>query len=86
MDFDRCLHLHDASGDFDEAQAQRVELRRAPEGTLWRGHAQAPHDPVGPGVQEEPQLIGNRLRTGGSIPKKAGFPRFDMFSAWPRWQ
>jgi hypothetical protein len=38
------LHLDDARGEFEEPQAQRIELRNAPHRTLWHRHAQAPHE------------------------------------------
>jgi hypothetical protein len=42
---DHRLHFHDARGDLDQAQAQRVELREAPLRLFWHRDAQAPHDP-----------------------------------------
>ena len=53
-----CLHLDDARGEFEEPQAQRIELRDSPHRTLWHRHAQAPHEPVCASVQEQPKLIG----------------------------
>src|SRR5271168_1189918 len=58
---DHRLHLDDACGNFDQAQAQGVELRHTPHRMLRHRHAQAPHDPVGAGVQEQPQLVGAGL-------------------------
>ena len=59
---DHRLHLDDARSDFDEAQAQPVELRDTPDRSLRHGDAQAPHQPIGAGVQEQPQLVGAGLR------------------------
>ena len=78
MDLDLAFQLDDAGGDFYEAQAQRVELRGAPMGTLGRGHAQAPHDPIGAGVQKEAQLVGRRFRAGGAVRAKMRLPRLDV--------
>ena len=39
---DHRFHFDDAGGDFDEAQAQGVELGDAPHRTLWHRHAKAP--------------------------------------------
>ena len=58
MHSDHRLHLDDAGGDLDEAQAQRIELGDAPHRTFRHRHAQAPHQPVRAGVQEQPKLIG----------------------------
>jgi hypothetical protein len=64
---DHRLHLDNAGSDFDEPQAQRVELRDAPHLTLWHRHAQAPHEPVGAGMQEQPELVGRGLAAGGAV-------------------
>ena len=61
MDADHGFHLDDAGGDLDEAQAQRIELGDAPHRTFRHRHAQAPHQPVRAGVQEQPELIGRSL-------------------------
>ena len=62
MNLDHRLHLDDARGEFEEPQAQRIELRDAPHRTLGHRHAQAPHEPVCAGMQEQPKLIGRGLR------------------------
>jgi len=67
MDADHGFHLDDAGGDLDEAQAQRVELPDAPHRTPGHRCAQAPHQPVGAGVQEKPKLISGRLGARGAI-------------------
>jgi hypothetical protein len=51
-----------AGGDFDEPQAQRVELRNAPHRAPGHRCAQAPHQPARAGVQEQPELVGRGLR------------------------
>ena len=48
------LQLGDAGGDLDEAQAQGVELDGAPDGSFRHRGAQAPHQPVGTGMEEQP--------------------------------
>jgi hypothetical protein len=75
---DHRLHLDDVRGDFDEAKAQRVELRDAPRRTLGHRYPQAPHDPVGAGVQEQPQLAGAGLRARCSIGRQMCLPGFDV--------
>jgi len=61
MHADHRLHFDHASGDLDEAQAQGVELRDAPHRAFGHRLAQTPHQPVGAGVQEQPELIGRSL-------------------------
>jgi hypothetical protein len=58
---DHRLHLDDARCNFDEAEAQCVELCDAPHRTLRHRHAQAPHNPIGACVQKQPQLVGGGL-------------------------
>jgi len=67
MHADHLLHFDDASGDFDKAQPQGAELGDAPHRSFRHRGAQAPHQPVGAGVQEQPKLIGRGLRAGGAI-------------------
>jgi hypothetical protein len=72
------LHLDDAGGDFDEAQAQRVELGAPPHRALRHRVAQAPHQPVGAGVQEQPKLIGGGLGAGGAIRRQMRLEGLDV--------
>ena len=48
-----CLQLGDAGGDFDEVQAQGVELDGAPNRSFRHRGAQTPHQPVGTGMKEQ---------------------------------
>ena len=54
LNTDQGLQLGDAGGDLDEAQAQCIELDGAPDGSFRHGGAQAPHEPVGTGMEEQP--------------------------------
>ena len=54
-------HLGDAGGDFDQGEADCVELGLAPERGLRREAAQGVHEPVGGGVDQQAELIGRRL-------------------------
>ena len=62
MDGDPGLHLDDAGGDLDEAQAQGVELGAPPRRSARQRRAQGPHQPVGVGVQEQAQLVGGHCQ------------------------
>ena len=75
---DHRLHLDDAGGDLDEPQAQGVELGDAPHRTLRHRDAQAPHQPIGAGVQEQPELVGRRLRAGRAVRREMRLPGFDV--------
>ena len=75
---DHRLHLDDAGGDFDEAQAQGVELGDAPHRALRHRLAQTPHQPVGAGVQEQPKLIGGGLGAGGAIGRQMRLEGLDV--------
>lgn len=74
MHLDLRLHLHDARGDLHQAQPQCIELHRAPAGALWHQRAQAPQQPVRPGVQEQAELVGRRPGAGGPVGGEVGFP------------
>ena len=78
MHADHRLHLDDAGGDLDEAQAQGVELSDAPHRTLGHGHAKPPYQPIGAGVEEETELIGGRLRAGRAVRRQMRLPGFDV--------
>ena len=88
QDVGRCTrsYLDDAGGDFDEAQAQGVELSAPPHRARRHRVAQAPHQPVGAGVQEQPKLIGGGLSAGGAIRARCVLKDLMWFSAWPRRQ
>ena len=75
---DHRFHLDNAGGDLDEPEPQRVELRDAPHRTLWHRHAQAPHEPVGAGVQEQPELVGRGLGAGGAVGRQMRLPGLDV--------
>ena len=77
MDFDLRLHLDDAGGDFHHAQPERIELGDPPGGGLGHQRPQAPQKPVGASVQEQPELVGGRLRTRGAVGEVC-LPRLDV--------
>ncbi len=75
------LHLDHPRSDLDEAQTQRVELGDGKAGAFRHRSAQAPHEPVGAGMQEQPELVGRR--TFGA---RCVFQDLMWFSAAPRRQ
>lgn len=67
MQADLAVHLDHPRGDLDKAQTQRVELGDGKAGTLWHCGAQVPHQLVGTGMQEQPELVGRRSGAGCAI-------------------
>ncbi len=57
----------DANGDFEERPAQRFEGGLAPERAPRRGLAELMQQPIGAGVEKEPELVGLPAVTGSSI-------------------
>src|SRR4051794_1666401 len=45
---------------------------------LWHRHAQAPHEPVGAGVQEQPELVSRGLGARGAVGRQMRLPGLDM--------
>ena len=78
MDLDLGFHLDDASGGLDQAQPERVELGDPPGGGLGHQRPQAPQQPVGAGVQEQPELVGGGLETRGTVGDEVSFPGLDV--------
>ncbi len=54
------------------------ELGEALVGPFRHGAAQPPQDPVGPGVDEQPELIGHGPGAGGSVGREMDFPGLDV--------
>lgn len=72
------FHLDHARGDLDEAQSQRVELGDCEARAFRHRGAQAPHEPVGAGMQEEPELVGRSSCAGGAVGGEMRLPRLDV--------
>jgi hypothetical protein len=64
-------------GRLDQAEADRIELSVAPERCPGRQPAQAPHQPVGGGVDQQPELAGRRLGAGGAVGGEVQLVRLD---------
>ena len=67
-----------ARRDLNKSKAQRIELRDPPGRALWHAGAQGPKQPVGPGMQEQAELIGGRLAAGRAVGGEMGLPGFDV--------
>lgn len=65
-------------GDLDEAQTQRVELGDGKAGKLRHRGTQAPHHPVGAGMQEQTELVGRRPAAGCAVAGEMRLPRLDV--------
>ena len=78
MDFDPGFHLDDAGSGLDQPEPQRVELGDAPRRASGHQGPQAPQEPIGAGVQKQPELVGGGLGTGGAVGGEVGFPGLDV--------
>ena len=78
MHADHRLHLDDAGGNLDQAQAKRVELGDAPHRAPRHRDAKLPHQPISAGVEEEAELVGGRLGAGGPVGGQMGLEGFDV--------
>src|SRR3974390_2392435 len=62
----------------DEPQAQSIELRDAPYRAPGHRYAQTPHEPIGAGVQEQPELVGSSLGARGAVGCQVRLPGLDV--------
>ena len=62
----------DAGGDLDQAQAHSGELGAGPGRGGGRGGAQGVQQPVGRGVEDEPELVGAGAAARGPVRGKLG--------------
>ena len=67
MDADAGGLLDDASADLEQTQPECGELGAGERRGPGDGVAQGEHQPVGAGVQDQPELIGERALAGGSV-------------------
>ena len=71
-------HFGDPPGDFDQAEADRVELGLAPERGPRRQPAQGQHQPVGGGVQHQADLIGQGGAATGAVGSELALVQLDQ--------
>lgn len=74
MDADLPLGLDDPGRQFDQTQAQRVELYGPLARPARHQSAHRPQQPVGVGMQEQPELVGGGLVAGGAIGGEVRLP------------
>ena len=78
MQTDRAFQGFEADGEFDQAQAQGIELDTTPARPARHQGAQTPHQPVGADMQKQAHLVGAGPRARGPVGGKMGLPRLDM--------
>lgn len=78
MQADPRLHFDHAGGDIDEAHTQGVELCQTQGRTFRHDRSKAPHEPIGPRMQEQAKLVCRRLAARGPVGGEMGLPGFDM--------
>ena len=66
-DTDAGRALDDAGGDLDQTKPQRRERCNRERRALRDGIARGEHEPIGGGVQDEPELVGLGVATRGSV-------------------
>ena len=76
-DLDAGDEFSNPGGDLDEGEAQSVELGVAPKRGLRRQAAQGVQEPVGGGMDQEPELIGGRLGARRSVGGEVQLVRLD---------
>ena len=71
----RCFD--DAGGDFQQPQSEGVELGSGQIARGWNGVADGEHQPIGPRMQDEPDLIGERRSAGGAVGSELALVQLD---------
>jgi hypothetical protein len=77
-DLDAGDELGDARGDLHEGEPQGVELRITPERGLGCQPAQGMQQPVGGGVDQEPELVGGRPGARRAVGGEVQLVRLDQ--------
>ena len=67
MDADARGLFDDAGADLEQAQPEGCELGTGERRGAGNGVAEREHQPVGCGVQDQPELVGERALAGGSV-------------------
>lgn len=78
MQADPRFHFDHAGGDLDEAQTQEVELRQTQRRTFRHCRTQPPQQPIGPRMQEQPELVCRHLAARGPVGGEMGLPGLDV--------
>ena len=69
--------LDDAGADPDEAPLQGGELGTSEAGAVGNGPPDSPQEPVGGGVQDQPDLVGEHAGAGGPVALQLGLVELD---------
>jgi hypothetical protein len=77
------LYTH---GDLEEGSAECLERRLAPRQAAGRGLAKLMKNPIGAGVEEEPELVDLPAVAGCAVGFVVELVLLDHFSIWPRAQ
>lgn len=78
MDADAGGLLDDAGADLEQAQPEGGELGVGERHRTGDGAAQGEHQPVGCGVQDQPDLVGERALAGGSVRGELALVQLDQ--------
>ena len=68
----------DAGADLEQAQPEGGKLGAGERGCTGDGVAQGEHQPIGAGVQDQPELIGERALAGGSVRGELSLVQLDQ--------
>lgn len=78
MQADLGFHLDHARGDLDEAQSRLSNWATAKLERFGIAARRPPHQPVGAGMQEQPELVGRPSCAGGAVGGEMRLPRLDV--------
>ena len=78
MDTDAGGFFDDAGADLEQAQPESGELGAGERHCAWDDVAQGKHQPVGAGVQDQPELVGERALAGGSVRGELALVQLDQ--------
>src|ERR1700757_4548792 len=70
--------LDDAGCDLEKPEPDRVELGRCQIARLWDGIAHGEDEPIGGGVEDEADLVGERRAATGAIGGELGLVQLDQ--------
>ena len=75
---DAACGLNDAGSDFQQPQPDGGELGRCQIARLWDGVTNGEDEPIGGGVEDEANLIGERRAATGAVGGKLGLVQLDQ--------
>src|SRR5437588_3087239 len=75
---DAACGLNDAGSDFQQPQPDGGELGRCQIARLWDGVTNGEDEPIGGGVEDEANLVGERRAATGAVGGKLGLVQLDQ--------